>query len=185
MVPLRNHCGARATLHTLCITYGKLVTYKLHVRVYGGKHDAGLNKTHQNTANTQKWVNLYDKILDAFKGLGMCCTMDSAYMGDILAQIAREVWGFNFVGTCQIDRTGADAKEDRKGMKVRWYNTVMYQHKTKPLCFAMSSDNNIVKTLSNFHSPKILPAGSGVLQRCRDEDGVREKERTPVPCPVQ
>ena len=42
-----------------------------------------------------------------------------AYIGDILAQIAREVWGFNFFGTCQIDQTGADAKEDRKGMKVR------------------------------------------------------------------
>ena len=88
------HCGITAgqepkpiftgaTLHTLCITYGKLATYKLHVRVYGGKHDAGLNRVHQNTANTQKWVNLYDEILDAFKGLGMCCTMDSAY-GNLL-----------------------------------------------------------------------------------------------------
>ena len=110
--------------------------HRLHAKVYGGKHDQGLNKTHQNTANTQKWVNLYNKILNVFKGLGMCCAMDSVYMGNILAQIARELWGFNFLGTYQIDRTGANAKEDRKGNEgqVVQYGNVSAQNKAAMFC---------------------------------------------------
>jgi hypothetical protein len=80
--------------------------------LHGGKHDEGLNRKHVNTANTQKWVNLYNEMLDDFKRLGVfvvCCTLDSAYMGDILGQIAREEWAMNLVGTCQSDRSGSGA----------------------------------------------------------------------------
>ena len=135
MEPKPIHTGA--TIHTLYVTKGPLVTYKLHCRVYGGKSDEGLNFCHDNTATTQKWVNLYSEILDDFKDMCMACTMDSAYMGDIMAQIGREVWGFNFVGTSQTNRTGVPAKEDKKLMKVETYKSVMYQHKTEPLVYAM------------------------------------------------
>ena len=57
-----------ATIHSLCVTLGALASYKLHCRVYGGKTDEDLCKKHVNTANTQKWINLYDELLDSFKG---------------------------------------------------------------------------------------------------------------------
>jgi hypothetical protein len=69
-----------ATIHSMCVTHGELRTFKVHCRVYGGKHDEGLKHRHANTATTQKWVNLYDEMLDDFKGFGMCCTLDSAYI---------------------------------------------------------------------------------------------------------
>jgi hypothetical protein len=151
-----------ATIHSVCVTHGPLRTYKLHCRVYGGKHNDGLNKRHRNTANTQKWVNLYNEMLHDFKGFGVCCTLDSAYMGDILGQIAREEWAMNLVGTCQTDRSGGGAASqgDKKDLEIGSYDSVMYQHSCLNLCFAMWADNNIVKTLSNFHSADLLEAGT-------------------------
>ena len=101
--PIRTGC----TLYTLCVTYGILATYKLFARAYGGKSDSALDHRNKNTNNTQKWVNLYDIMLDPFKGAGRCVAMDSAYMGDIMAQIGRFEWGMNMVGTAQADRSGA------------------------------------------------------------------------------
>ena len=72
-----------ATIHSLCITHGDLASYKVHVRVFGGKTDGDLGKTNNNTITIQKWVNLLLLMLDAFKNNGHCVTMDSAYMGDI------------------------------------------------------------------------------------------------------
>mmetsp|Transcript_29715 Transcript_29715/g.54805 ORF Transcript_29715/g.54805 Transcript_29715/m.54805 type:complete len:295 (+) Transcript_29715:1717-2601(+) len=55
-----------------------------------------------------------------------------------------------------------------------------------PLCFALWADNNIVKTLSNYHSPIILPDGSGVLKKKKKgSDGKRDFCRSEVPCPEQ
>ena len=76
--------------------------------MYGRKADGNLNGRHENTVTTQKWVNLYGLLLEDFKGKGHCVTMDSAYMGDIMAQIGRHVWLVNMVGTAQENRTGAD-----------------------------------------------------------------------------
>ena len=56
------------TLHSLCVTHGSLRTYKLFVRAYGGKIYEDLNTKHQNIATLQKWINLYDIMLDKFKG---------------------------------------------------------------------------------------------------------------------
>ena len=67
-----------ATIHSLCVTHGPLRTYKLFVRTYGGKSDKDLDTKHQNIATLQNWVNLYDIMLDKFKGKGHCITMDSA-----------------------------------------------------------------------------------------------------------
>ena len=48
----------------------------------------------------------------------------------------------------------------------------------------MWADNNIVKTLSNFHCPKILKEGVGVLQKKKVDDR-REQTQSEVPCPDQ
>ena len=126
-----------ATIHSLCVTHGALSSYKLHCRVYGGASDEGLGKKHRLTGNVQKWISLYDEMLDEFKDEGHCCTMDSAYMGDTMAQIGREEWKVNMVGTAQSDRTGADVAEAKKGMKVGTYESIMFQHNTLPLSYAM------------------------------------------------
>ena len=72
-----------ATIHSLCVTHGDLSSYKLHCRVYGGASDEGLSKKHNLTGTVQKWISLYDEMLEDFKGAGHCCTMDSAYIWGI------------------------------------------------------------------------------------------------------
>lgn len=69
-----------AALHTLCVIHGPLSTYKVFAPVYGGAKDENLsNNKHRNTTNLQKWVYLYNLMLEPFKGKGRCVTMDSAY----------------------------------------------------------------------------------------------------------
>ena len=98
----------------------------------------------------------------------MCVTLDSAYSGDTLFQIARDIWGLNMVGTCQVNRSGVfpHAVKDKSSLKVGSYDSILYQHRTLNLCYAMCyamwADNNIVKSFSNFHTPEILEAGTGV-----------------------
>ena len=148
-----------ATLHTLCITKGSLSIFKLHAHVYGGAEDDNLNGIHNNTSNLQKWLNLYDLILQPFKGKGRCVTMDSTYMSDIMAQIGRFEWKMNMVGTAQVNRTGVNAKTSVDFMKAKMkgtHATAMWQHKELPLVFAAWADNAIMKTLINFHSPVII-----------------------------
>ena len=65
-----------ATLHTLCFTNCPLATYKLFARAYGGKSDSSLYHINDNTITKQKWINLYDILLDSFKGSGRCVSMD-------------------------------------------------------------------------------------------------------------
>ncbi len=91
------HIGA--TLHSLCVAIGKLALYKLHVRTYGGKSDEDLNKQSNHTRTIQKWINLLNEVLDDFKGKGHTVTMDSAYVGNILAQVGRYKWLINMIGT--------------------------------------------------------------------------------------
>ena len=132
------------TLHSLCVTHGPLRTYKLFVRAYGGRTDEDLDVKHQNTATLQKWINLYNIMLDNFKGQGHCVTMDSAYMGDIMALIGRHEWKINMVGTAQENRTGADVQEEKKAMKKNTCEAVMWQHDSECLSYAIWSDNNLV-----------------------------------------
>ena len=145
-------------MHSLCVTDGPLASYKLHVRTYGGCTDEDLKEKCVHTGTVQKFINLLDIMLDEFKGNGHHVTMDSAYMGDVMALIGRYEWLLNMVGTTQTDRTGADIKaqvaELRK--KLGSYETICFQHKEEPLCVAAWSDNNIVRTLSNYHWPEIL-----------------------------
>jgi hypothetical protein len=74
------------------------------------------------------------------------------------------------VGNVQSSRTSGGrlgkaaikAKEIEKGT----YESLLYQHNTKPLLHAVWADNNFVKTLSNFHSPTIVIGG--MKRRVRD-----------------
>ena len=68
-------------MHSICVTKGPLATYKLFVRVYGGKYDGDLNNKHPNTVGLLKFVTLYSIMLSSFFGKGHCLVMDSAYMG--------------------------------------------------------------------------------------------------------
>jgi hypothetical protein len=137
------------------VTFGILKTYKLHVRAYGGKSDEDLSQMCEHTGTVQKWINLLDNILDEYKGKGHCVTMDSAYMGDILTQVGHSEWKINMVGTAQANCTRAEVKEELNKIKRGTYESLCFQHRTKSLCFAFWSDNNLVKTLSNFHPPTI------------------------------
>jgi hypothetical protein len=173
------------TMHTVCVTDGPLATYKLHARTFGGKTDENLQSRHENVVTTQKWVNLMDIILDEFKGKGHCVTMDSAYMGDVMAQIGREEWQLNMVGTSQSNRVGAAVKDIVDKMKIGTYESIIWEHNSKNLVFAAWSDNAIVKTLSNYHGATILDAENGLMRRGKDENKKREMKQKPVPCPAQ
>ncbi len=70
-------------------------------------------------------------------------------------------------------------------MKVSTYESKIFQHKTKPLCFAAWSDDNIVKTLSNFHLPKVLNEKKGVWRKKRGLDKKREQSQSQVLCLVR
>jgi hypothetical protein len=140
---------------------------------------------HEKCMSIQKWINLLSLMVDDYKGKGRYITMDSAYMGDIMAQVGREVWGMNMVGTVQCNQSGADTKATTKKMKKGTYESVCWQHNNKPLVFAAWGDNNVVKTLLNCHGPEILPAGDGVSRRRRGNNGKRERESTEVSCRTQ
>jgi hypothetical protein len=86
--------------------------------------------------------------------------MDSVYMSDAMCQVGREEWKINMVGTCQTDRcdvgplgkiayTGKD-----KEISINSHESLLFQHKTKPLTYAVWGDNNFVKTLSNRNHSK-------------------------------
>ena len=51
--------------------------------------------------------------------------------------------------------------------------------------YALWSNSNIVKTLSNFHTPKILPVGGGLKRKKREPGRRREQDRSNVSCPSQ
>ena len=76
-----------------------------------------------------------------------------------------------------------EAEPDVKALKPNTHESLFCQHKTEPLLHAVWSDNNIVKTLSNFHSP-VIEVG-GILRKQKDDDGDREREQTPADVPEQ
>ena len=47
-------------------------------------------------------------------------------------------------------------------MKKENHGCNFWQHDTLPLCYTAKSDNNIVRTLSNFHTPPIVHGEDGV-----------------------
>ena len=114
--------------------------------MYGGAKDEGLNYKTSYTGTTQKFINLLQEFFQDFMGRGHYVTMDSAYMGDLMALIGREIWKCNLLGTCQANRVGADITAIKKAMKRGTYEAVQFQHKTKNVNVAVWSDNSIVST---------------------------------------
>jgi hypothetical protein len=173
-----------ATMHTVCVTDGPLATYKLHTWTFRGKTDGDLQSHHINTITMQKWVNSMSVFLDDFKGKSHCVTMDSAYMGDIMAQIGRNEWKLNMVGTSQSNQMGTNVKDVIVKMKPGMYELCFWQHNTKKMVYAAWSDNAVVKTLSNHHCANVLVAG-GLMQRRKDDSGSRRMHQMPVLCLAQ
>ena len=61
-----------------------------------------------------------------FNGNGHYVTCDSAYMGDIIAQVLRNERKTNMVGTIRLDWTGTDIKSTCDGMANCTYNTTVW-----------------------------------------------------------
>jgi hypothetical protein len=82
------------------------------------------------------------------------------------------------VGTCQTDRCGAGSlgkttvKADE--IEIGGHESLLYQHNTKPLTYAIWANNNLVKTLSNFRSPAI---GQGGIKRKIRNPLTNQRER--------
>ena len=72
---------------------------------YGGANDEDMDKHNPHTATKLKMISLYDLMLHPFKYIGCCVVMDSTYMGDVMAQVGREFWKINMVGTVESNRT--------------------------------------------------------------------------------
>ena len=99
-----------------------------------------------------------------------------------MALIARNVWKINMVGTIQANCTGIPMAASVKGpqaIKKKTYEQKMWQHNTQSLVTAVWPDNNLVKTLSNYHQQQLL-AASMMRRRKIGEDGIREKDIKPV-----
>jgi hypothetical protein len=129
--------------------------------VYGGEgDDDGINKRNQHTATHLKTVSLFDFMLESFKGKGHSVVMDSAYMSDAMCLVGRSVWLFNFVGTVISNRTGAGTLGKAACLAneivIGGHESLLFQHNTHPLMYAVWGDNNFVRTLLNFHSPTVL-----------------------------
>ena len=177
-----------ATLHTFCITKGPLHSYKLFARGYGGADDEDMNKHNPGTVTKLKMVSLYDLMLHPCKHIGCCVVMDSAYMGDAMAQVGCEIWEINMTGTVQSNRIcdgslGVEAIQQKEIQK-ETHESLLYQHNSKPLTYAIWADNNFIKTLSNFHSPAIVEGG---IKRRKRNVEMKRRDRDPsdVDCPVQ
>ena len=121
-------------------------------------------------------------------GRGCTCTMDSAYMGELLAQVATKAWKMNVVGITQSNRCGPDfalVKSERAKMKIGTYECNLFVHQSLPLCVALWTDNNIVATLTNMYGPIIMAEDDGVFRHKKKEDGGRDKDSTAVKIPAQ
>ena len=90
-----------------------------------------------------KWVNLMSVLLDEYKGHGHCVMMDSAYIGNIMAQIGRNEWKINMVGTAQSNRMGANVKDIVDKLKIGKYESHFWQHDSLNLVYAVWSANAI------------------------------------------
>jgi hypothetical protein len=79
----------------------------------------------------------------------------------------------------KIAYTGKDME-----IAINSHKSLLFQHKTKPLTYDVSGDNNFVKTLSNFHSSVTLKGG---MRRKRRDPQTKRRERdlSDVDCPTQ
>ena len=172
----------------MCVTHRPLATYMLRVCIYVGQNDAMLNKKASTTGTVKKIINVIDEFLEDFKDRSCHVVCDLAYMCELLAMVARELWKVNIVGMTQTNRYAADGKlvkAEKMKRKVGTHECKFFCHKTKPICLALWTDNCIVATPTNCYSPIPLPSGDGVNPCMRSEDGSRDKQATPAKIPPQ
>ena len=79
-----------------------------------------------NILTDQNWINRYEMMLKPFNGNGHYVNYDSAYVGDIIAQVAHNEWKINMVGTIKSNQIGADIKLTCNGIAKRTYNTAVW-----------------------------------------------------------
>ena len=84
----------------------------------------------------QKSISLLETFFAEFMGRGHIVTMDSEYMGKLAAQVGREVWKLNMVGTSQCNRIGAgnEVKAHRTKMKVGTYKCCFFSTQNSTTC---------------------------------------------------
>ena len=63
--PEPKHIRIGVTLHLMCVTFGPLSTYKLHVCAYGRREDEEMNRKTKNVKGNskQKFINLLEILL--------------------------------------------------------------------------------------------------------------------------
>ena len=110
-----------ATLHSICVTFGPLSTYNLHVRVYDGREDEEMNKKTKNVKGNskQKFINLLETFGADFMGRGHIATMNLGYIGELAAHVGQKVWKVNMVGTSEVNRTGTGDEVNAQQMKMK------------------------------------------------------------------
>ena len=91
------------------------MAYKLFVRECRSRSDKDLETKHQNTLILQKWVNVYNFLLDKYKGEGHAVKKDSAYVGAIMAAlIGLHECKISKVGTAQENIADIGTLEEKK-----------------------------------------------------------------------
>ena len=95
--------------------------------------------------------------------------------------VGRNFWLFNLVGTCVANQCGAGSlgKDACKAnaIVIGGHDSLLYQHNTHPLLYAVWGDNNLVNTLSNLHYPIVV--AQGIMRKVRDPfTKVRAREAT-------
>ena len=122
--------------------------------MYGGKADQDINIHNRHTVKKLKMVSLYDFMLESFKHKGHCVVMDSAYMSDAMAQIGRNHWGINMVGTCQSDRTGAGklgkAAVKAKEVVIGSHESLICTNTTPSNCFILFGRQQLCQEAFEF-----------------------------------
>ena len=108
--------------------------------------------------------------------------MDSVYMRDIMAQIGKFEWGINMDNDTSVDCTGANTKPTTNMMEKENQELHLWQHNNLPLVFSTWSDNNVVKSLYNFHPPVIIPDW---VQGQIKTNKVRQPNPVGIPIPLQ
>lgn len=72
----------------------------------------------------QRQINLVDIMLNNFKTCGHIVTCHSAYLHEMLADIAKEEWKVNIVDISQANRNGVNTSGFENAKKVSSYESL-------------------------------------------------------------
>jgi hypothetical protein len=102
-------------------------------------------------------------------------TMDSAYMGDIMGQIGRDVWKMNLLGTCQSNRVGCGptAAAAKSELKIGTYESIC-SNISQRVCLILCGR---MFTLLKFWKWERGLFDVGGLTACDNESGLHSGEK--------